>query len=153
MAREPKAAVLAAVAARFQAAVHSRSVKRTRLRVFALSAGVVVSVVAGNASLTLGVKSAQSDALFPLLLNAWVIAGILLLTAWMLFRMALLSITPMSIILPLTAGVAYILTGVAGRFLLHEKLGLMQIGGLALIFIGVILIGGSGLRTPGNGTP
>ncbi len=116
------------------------------MRIFTLSAAVVVSVVTGNASLTQGVKSAQSDALLPLFLSPWVIAGILLLIAWMLFRMALLSITPMSIILPLTAGVAYILTALAGRFFLQERLGPMEIGGLALIFAGVILIGRSGSR-------
>ncbi len=107
---------------------------------------MIISVVAGNASLTQGVKSAEGNALFPLFLNPWVVAGILLLMAWMLFRMALLSITPMSIILPLTAGGAYILTALAGHLLLHEKLGRMEIGGLALIFVGVVLIGRSGSR-------
>ena len=125
-------------------AIRSRPVRRTRFRIFVLSAALIVSVVTGNASLTQGVKSAESDALLPLLFNPWVIAGILLLTAWMLFRMALLSITPMSIILPLTAGGAYILTALAGRFLLHEKLGPMEMGGLGLIFAGVVLIGRSG---------
>lgn len=122
--------------------------KPSLLRVFALSAGVILSVVAGNASLSHGVKSASSEAIFSLLASPWVIAGIVLLIAWMLFRMALLSIEPMSIILPLTAGAAYILTALAGNFLLHEKLGPRDLWGLALIFFGVLLIGRSGSRDP-----
>jgi multidrug transporter EmrE-like cation transporter len=112
--------------------------------VWALSAGVVLSVVAGNASLGHGVKSASSQGMFALLLNPWVIAGIFLLIGWMLFRMALLSIEPMSIILPLTAGAAYILTGVAGVLVLNEKVQHRQWWGLGLIFVGVLLIGVSG---------
>ena len=117
--------------------------KPTWLRVFALSAGTILSVVAGNASLGYGVKSASSQAIFSLLINPWIIAGILLQLGWMLSRMALLSIEPMSIILPLTAGVAYILTGIASVLLLNEKLGHWQWLGLALIFVGVLVIGTS----------
>jgi multidrug transporter EmrE-like cation transporter len=117
--------------------------KPTWLRVFALSAGTILSVVAGNASLGYGVKSASSQAVLSLLLNPWIIAGIVLQIGWMLLRMALLSITPMSIILPLTAGVAYILTGVTSVLFLHERLGHGQWWGLALIFVGVLVIGAS----------
>ena len=117
--------------------------KPTWLRVFALSAGTILSVVAGNASLGYGVKSASSQAVLSLLLNPWIITGILLQIGWMLLRMALLSITPMSIILPLTAGVAYILTGVTSVLFLDEKLGHAQWWGLALIFVGVLVIGAS----------
>lgn len=132
-----------------QIPIQSRSVKPSWLRISALSAGTVVTIVAGNSLLSYGVKSARSEAIFVLLANPWVITGIALLITWMLLRMALLSITAMSIILPLTGGAAYILTGLAGRFLLHEKLGHMQLLGLALIFIGVLLIGRSG--PPGTG--
>jgi uncharacterized membrane protein len=117
--------------------------KQIWLRVFALSAGTILSVVAGNASLGYGVKSASSQAVFSLLLNPWIIAGIVLQIGWMLFRMALLSITPMSIILPLTAGVAYMLTGVTSVLFLHERLSHGQWWGLALIFVGVLVIGAS----------
>jgi multidrug transporter EmrE-like cation transporter len=117
--------------------------KPTWLRVLALSAGTILSVVAGNASLGYGVKSASSQAVFSLLINPWIIAGIVLQIGWMLLRMALLSITPMSIILPLTAGIAYMLTGVASTLLLNEKLGHRQWWALALIFVGVLLIGTS----------
>ena len=117
--------------------------KQIWLRVFALSAGTILSVVAGNASLGYGVKSASSQAVFSLLLNPWIIAGIILQIGWMLFRMALLSITPMSIILPLTAGVAYMLTGVTSVLFLHERLSHGQWWGLAVIFVGVLVIGAS----------
>lgn len=116
------------------------------VRVFILSAAVILSTVVGNSAISHGVKSAKSETISALLTSPWVIAGILLLIGWMIFRMALLSITPMSIILPLTAGIAYILTALAGRFVLHETLGRIQMWGLALIFVGVLLIGTSDSR-------
>jgi drug/metabolite transporter (DMT)-like permease len=86
--------------------------------------------------------------LLALLINPAVIIGILLLIGWMLFRMTLLSITPMSLILPLTAGAAYLLTGAAGRIVLHDRVGSEYGWGLLLIVIGVVLIGSSASKHP-----
>ena len=119
----------------------------TRLRIFVLSAAVTLCSVAGNCALSYGVNSQTDHAtLLALLLNPLVVLGIALLIGWMLFRMALLSITPMSLILPLTAGIAYLLTSAAGQLILHDKVGHDHEWGLALIVIGVILIGSSTSR-------
>lgn len=116
----------------------------TRLRIFVLSAGVILCSVAGNCALSYGVNSQANHAnLAAVLINPAVILGILLLIGWMLFRMTLLSITPMSLILPLTAGVAYLLTSAAGQMILHDRVGSEHGWGLSLIVIGVILIGSS----------
>ncbi len=121
------------------------------LRVVLLSACVILCSVGGNCLLSQGVKSQTEQAgVVSLLLSPWVVTGIVLLVGWMLFRMALLSISPMSIILPLTAGVAYLLTSLAGQLILHEKVGQDQGWGLSLIFIGVLLIGTSGSRNAGD---
>ena len=125
-----------------------RGVNAREVRIWLLSIGLVVSVVAGNSALKYGVDSAQDQAIFALILNPWVIAGILLLMAWMLCRMALLSIMPMSIILPLTAGISYVLTGLTGRFLLGETVGPRQLWGLVLICVGVLFIGKSSAQDP-----
>ncbi len=123
----------------------------TWLRVFVLSACVVLCSVTGNCLLSYGVNSQVNQRAFPLiLLNPAVILGIMLLIGWMLFRMTLLSITPMSVILPLTAGVAYLLTSLAGQVILHEKVGQNHGWGLSLIFIGVLLIGSSASKSPGD---
>ncbi len=88
-------------------------------------------------------SQANHATLVTLLINPAIIIGILLLIGWMLFRMTLLSITPMSLILPLTAGVAYLLTSAAGQLLLHDKVGHEYGWGLSLIVVGVVLIGSS----------
>lgn len=116
----------------------------TQLRIFVLSAGVILCSVAGNCALSYGVNSQADHAtLASVLLNPLVILGIFLLIGWMLFRMTLLSITPMSLILPLTAGAAYLLTSAAGQFILHDKVGHEHQWGLSLIVVGVVLIGAS----------
>lgn len=125
-----------------------RAVNARAVRIWVLSIGLVVSVVAGNSALKHGVDSAQNQAILALVLNPWVIAGIVLLMAWMLLRMALLSIMPMSIILPLTAGISYVLTGLTGRFLLGETVGARQLWGLVLICIGVLFMGKSSAQDP-----
>ncbi len=123
----------------------------TWLRVFALSASVILCSVAGNCLLSYGVNSEVDHAAFAvILINPAVILGIILLIGWMLFRMALLSVTPMSVILPVTAGIAFPLTSMAGQWILHEKVGQDHAWGLSLIFVGVLLIGLSAPKHPGD---
>jgi len=98
-----------------------------------------------------GVKSqADKGGWIATLLNPLVIGGIALLVGWMLFRMALLSITPMSVVLPITAGLAYLLTSAVGQVLLRETVGKQHGVALAFIFIGVLLIGSSTSKDAGN---
>jgi multidrug transporter EmrE-like cation transporter len=61
----------------------------------------------------------------------------------MLLRVALLSTSPMTVVLPLTAGVGYVLTGGIGQFWFAEKVPVTYDYGLALIVAGVLLVGTS----------
>lgn len=113
------------------------------IRIVVLSACVILCSVGGNCLVSEGVKSRAGDSGWvSTLVNPLVIGGIVLLMGCMLLRMTLLSITPMSVVLPLTAGMAYLLTSAVGQLLLHEKVGNKGHGlGLALIFVGVVTDG------------
>ncbi len=119
------------------------------LKTFALAVLVIVSNVLGNCLLNIGVKHGKLVTLASVLrmvVSPCVIAGVLLLIAWMLLRMALLSSTPMTVVLPLTAGVAYAVTGGIGQFWFAEKVSARYDYGLLLILVGVVLVGTSACR-------
>ena len=115
---------------------------------------VVLSNVAGNCFLNVGVKSEKFvgwAAILKLIVSPALIAGVLLLIGWLLLRMALLSASPMTVALPITAGAGYILTGGIGQFLFAEKVPTTYDYGLILIVAGVLLVGTSALETPARG--
>ena len=70
-----------------------------------------------------------------------VAAGVLLLILWLASRMALLSWADLSYVLPVTA-VGYVLVAIAGSVLLHEQISAKRWAGIALIMLGVALVGG-----------
>ena len=74
-------------------------------RAWLLTAFVVVSNVAGNLLLSMGMKGANA---------AFAVIGVALLILWTLSRMTLMSWADLSYILPVTA-VGYILTALAGK--------------------------------------
>lgn len=116
-------------------------------KILALSILVILSNVVGNCFLNMGVKGEKLvswASLFKLVVSPTLVAGVLLLIAWMLLRMALLSTSPMSVVLPLTAGVAYVLTGGIGQFWFAEKVPITYDCGLLFIIAGVLLVGTSG---------
>ena len=116
------------------------------LKVFALSLLVVVSNVVGNSLLNAGVKSGNLGgwaAILRLTVSPALVGGVVLLIAWMLLRMALLSTSPMTIALPMTAGAGYLLTAGIGRFWFAEKVPVTYGYGLILIVAGVFLVGTS----------
>ena len=120
------------------------------LKVFALSTLVVLSNVAGNCLLNMGVKNgnlANWAAILRLVVSPAVVGGVLLLITWMLLRVALLSTSPMTIALPMTAGAGYVLTGGIGQFLFAEKVPVTYDYGLILIVAGVLLVGTSAFDT------
>ncbi len=127
------------------------------LKTFALTVLVIVSNVLGNCLLNIGVKQgklATFASVLRLVASPALITGVLLLIAWMLLRMALLSSTPMTVVLPLTAGVAYALTGGIGQFWFAEKVSATYDYGLLLILAGVVLVGTSACREePGTWAP
>ena len=120
----------------------ARLVRKTRL----VAVIVVLSSVLGNSSLSRGLHG-QGPALgagplayFEAFLNPWVALGVCLLILWMLSRMALLSWADLSYVLPVTAS-GYVLTAIAGHFLLGEHLSATRWAGTVLIVAGVALVG------------
>jgi drug/metabolite transporter (DMT)-like permease len=73
------------------------------------------------------------------LFRPWLALGVLLLIAWMLLRMALLSWADLSYVLPVTA-VEYVLVALAGRLYLHETITTRRWAGIALIVAGAALV-------------
>ena len=116
------------------------------MRVLVLSALVILTSVSGNYFLSVGMKGSGQGIGVGLAMEPAILFGVLLLISWMLLRLALLSATDMSLVLPLTAGVAYILTSLAGQFWLKETVTRSHNVGLALSAVGVILVGASGAR-------
>jgi multidrug transporter EmrE-like cation transporter len=116
-------------------------------RILALSFLVVLSNVMGNCLLNMGVKGgnlATWASVLRLVGSPTLVTGIVLLIAWMVLRMALLSTGPMSVVLPLTAGLGYVLTGGIGQFWFAEKVPVTYDFGLTLIVAGVLVVGTSG---------
>jgi uncharacterized membrane protein len=80
------------------------------------------------------------------LFNPLVAAGVSLLIVWLLSHMALLSWADLSYVLPVTS-IAYALAAVVGRVFLHEQISLARWAGVALIVVGVALVGRTVPRT------
>ncbi len=95
---------------------------------------VVVSNVAGNTCLSLGMKSPAG------LLSPWVFVGVALLIVWMLSKLALLSWADLSFVLPVTA-FGYPLSAFAGYWFLGETIPTQRWAGTALIVAGMVLVG------------
>jgi multidrug transporter EmrE-like cation transporter len=116
-------------------------------KILSLSILVVLSNVMGNCLLNMGVKGGKLvswASVLKLVASPTLVTGIVLLIAWMLLRMALLSTGPMSVVLPLTAGVGYVVTGGIGQFWFAEKVPITYDLGLILMAAGVLLVGTSG---------
>ena len=100
---------------------------------------VIVANVAGNSALSSGMRHSESS-LLSSLTNPWVMAGVVLLIAWTLARMALLSRADLSYVLPVTA-LGYVLTALAGRFLFAEIVTAERWAGTVLIVAGAAIAG------------
>jgi uncharacterized membrane protein len=103
-------------------------------RAWILTLVVVTTNVAGNLLLTLGVKGTS------LVLIG---AGVAVLILWTFSRMALLSWADLSFVLPVTSA-GYILTALAGKYVLAEHISAPRWFGTALIFLGMVIVS----RTP-----
>jgi uncharacterized membrane protein len=103
-------------------------------KTIAFTAFVVVSNVAGNSVLNLGMKSHRFGV---------TVVGVAILILWMLARMALLSWAELSWVLPVTA-IGYVLSAVAGQALFGEQITAARWIGTALIAAGAALVGASG---------
>jgi uncharacterized membrane protein len=121
-----------------------------KTRVFTLV--VVLSNVLGNLALTLGLRrlgrlvSVSPLAYIQALFDPWVAAGVSLLIVWLLSHMMLLSWADLSYVLPVTS-VGYVLSALAGRWFLAEQITPARWAGIALIVVGVSLVGRTAVNT------
>jgi len=99
-----------------------------------LTVVVVLSNVAGNLLLSLGMKS-PAGPLSPL-----VFLGVGLLILWTLSRMTLMSWADLSYILPITA-IGYVLSAIAAKVFLDEQISGLRWSGTLLIMAGIALVG------------
>jgi uncharacterized membrane protein len=101
---------------------------------------VIVSNVAGNLFLTLGVRGGGWR-------NAgWLLLGVGLLSLWMVSRMSLLSWADLSWVLPVTS-VGYVLSALCGKFFLAEQISLTRWAGTLLIVAGTAVVSRTGANT------
>lgn len=121
---------------------------RLRLKSWICAIVVVFSNVFGNFFMKRGMPAqlASPREYITVLFQPWVAAGVLLLILWMMSRMALLSWADLSYVLPVTS-IGYVLVAVVGRVLLHETITTTRWAGIALIMLGVALVGGGAPRT------
>ena len=116
------------------------------LKTRALIAAVIMGNVAGNALLSRGLhqRSTQLSSSFVhyvyAVANPWVIAGVLLLAAWMLANLSLLSRADLSYALPVTGSISYLLIALVGHYFLGERVSVSQWVGVAVITAGVVLV-------------
>ena len=116
------------------------------LKTILMTLVVVWSSVIGNFSLAWGMRKVAPDALgsplgyIAVLFNPWVALGVSLLVVWMLSQMLLLSWADLSYVLPVTSA-GYVLTALAGRLFLGERISAARWAGVSLIMAGVALVG------------
>jgi bacterial/archaeal transporter family protein len=78
--------------------------------------------------------------------NPWTVAGVAILSIWMITDLALLSRADLSFVLPVTAS-AYVLIAIAGQIFLHDHISTMRWLGIVVITIGAVLVGETPART------
>lgn len=114
-----------------------------KTRLFA--AIVVLTNVTGNFALSWGIKhgAAMDGSLWSLVkvvFDPWVFCGILLLSGWVLSRMALLSWADLSYVIPVTS-IGFVLNAVMGALFLHEVITPTRWLGTLCIVGGTVLVG------------
>lgn len=129
-----------------------RDSKRLRSKTFLFAGVAVLSNVLGNFALSQGMRqfgpvlSPSVLSLLRVLTNVWVASGICLLVIWMVSQLSLLSWADLSYVLPITA-VSYVLTALLGAVALGEYVSPVHWIGIAMIFLGVMVVGRTTPRT------
>ena len=112
-----------------------------RFRVWLLTLVVVLANVGGNAILGYAMKQAPATVgVIGSILQPVAMLGIVVLIAWMLLRMRLLGLADLSFVVPVTA-IGYVLSALAGVFLLHDHVPLRGWIGTVIIMAGATLTG------------
>lgn len=120
----------------------SRFVSKTA----AITTVVVVSNAVGNYALSKGMQEVghlvtwKPGPYLQAFANSWVIAGIVLLIAWLIFRLALLSWADLSYVITVTS-TSYVISALLGKFFLGEEVSALRWAGIALITVGAIFVG------------
>lgn len=126
--------------------------RRLSLKTQIVTLIVICAQIAGNSLLDYGVKrfpkgiSFAPMAMVRTIFSPWVLFGISLLIVWLFARMALLSWADLSYVLPMTS-IGYALTAVAGKVFFHEQISPQRWAGIALIVVGMTLVGLTRPRT------
>ncbi len=111
----------------------------------ALIVAVIAGNVAGNTLLSRGLHNGSrlSSSFVHYVYavgNPWAISGVIVLAAWMIANLSLLSRADLSYALPVTGSVSFMLVALAGHFFLGERVSLAHWLGIALITAGVVLV-------------
>jgi uncharacterized membrane protein len=123
-----------------------RDSKRLRSKTFLFAGVAVLSNVLGNFALSQGIHqfgrilSVSVLSFLAVLSNVWVASGICLLAIWMVSQLSLLSWADLSYVLPITSA-SYVLTAVLGAVALGEYVSPVHWIGIAMIFMGVMVVG------------
>jgi drug/metabolite transporter (DMT)-like permease len=112
-----------------------------------LAAVLVVSNIAGNCCLSIGLRGRDPTDYVGAFLNPWVLGGIGLLIVWQVSWLALLARADLTWALPFSAA-TYVGSAIAGAVLLGEPVAMARWAGVALIAGGVVLVSRTRPRTP-----
>jgi drug/metabolite transporter (DMT)-like permease len=116
------------------------------LKTRALIVAVIVGNVAGNTLLSRGLHhdgSRLSSSFLHYLhavANPWAISGVIILAAWMIANLSLLSRADLSYALPVTGSMSFMLVALVGHFYLGEPVSAVHWIGIAVITVGVVLV-------------
>lgn len=114
------------------------------MKTWVFAAFVVLSNSLGNLFIAQGMHaSAEVDsplAMLTAIFNPMVILGIVLLIAWLLTRMAMLSWADLTYVLPVTA-FGYVISAILGWAFLEETITPVRWAGTLLIVAGTVLVG------------
>lgn len=121
-------------------------------KTYALIALVMTCNVTGNVLLSHGMREVgevapgAASGYVKAFENGWVIAGICILTTWMVGQLGLLSRADLSFVLPITA-INYVLIAIIGHSVLGEYISWERWIGILLIASGAMLVGETAPRT------
>src|SRR5215472_13703196 len=124
----------------------------TSIPLFGLVLAVIAANSAGNFALRVGMQQVgRTVSLSPIpylaaFLNGWVVAGVILLIAWLILQLSLLSRADLGFVLPVTS-MANTIAALLGAFVLLEPVSRSGWIGIGLISIGATLVGQTESRT------
>lgn len=114
--------------------------RHARAKTLAFAAFVILSNAFGNLFLSLGMRQAGDANIILALFQPLALIGILLLIAWLLTRMAMLSWADLTYVLPVTSA-GYVVSALLGMWFQGEMIDGKRWVGIGLIVAGVILVG------------